>query len=865
MLGPVEVTAGGGPVELGRAQRRAVLAYLLLNSGRTVSADQLVDALWGDAPPATARTQIQVAISAVRRALRAAGRDSIRSGPGGYQVTVTPDEFDVAQFTDRVQTARGLGATQYAADEVRAALTLWRGTPLAGVTAAYAPIVRAHLEEKQRAAYDMLFGIELDHGRHREVIPELTALAEAHPLHEDLAGRLMLALYRAGRPADALAAYQTIRRSLVEDLGIEPSAALRGLHQSVLTGDPTLDLPTTVTVSARGTSTLPHDVPDFTGRAAELARLDAIAGTAVAVISGPGGVGKTALAVRWAHANAHRFPDGRFYVDLHGYGPRDPMAPAEALRHVLLTLGFPGGDVPARVDAAAALYRARLAGAKALILLDNAVTADQVRPLLPGGPGPTVLVTSRDRLGGLIAGDGATGIGLAELGAAESADLLTRMVGADRAAREPQALADLAVTCGRLPLALRIAAANLVDRPEDMIREHADRLAAPNRLGRFVVAGDPRRTLRAVIDQSVERLTPVQQTVLRSLPALPGADFGIRVLAGVLELPRDEVSVLLKQLVDAWLVVEPTPGRFTLHDLVREYAASLIDDNADVQRRALATYVTTTAAAHQRIAERTPDDGSGKPVFESVADAMAWFDVEAANLLSVKSAAGEQGHPDWGRSLGLMLRPYLRVRSQRPDWTAVCEVGLRLAIELDDTSVDVYLLSAGGAVHRRRRQYAAARTTLLRALEVAVAQDEPALTGHIQDMIATGADPATEYADAQTRLDHALALAARADDDYLAMTVYIGRGLLSGLRKAYVEAIGDFQLGLAIAERLGRPHPIGVARHNLAYAWHQLGDRPKAVEHASLSAAVADQAGLVDLAARGRELLAMTDTDDRAY
>ncbi|NUR51779.1 MAG: AfsR/SARP family transcriptional regulator, partial [Hamadaea sp.] len=563
VLGPVEVTAAGRPVELGRAQRRAVLAYLLFNSGRSVSADQLVDVLWGDTPPATARTQIQVAISAVRRALREAGRDPIQSGPGGYQVTVTPDEFDLAQFTARVQTARGLGATQYAADEVRAALTLWRGTPLAGVTAAYAPVVRAHLEEKQRAAYDMLFGIELDRGRHREVIPELTALAEAHPLHEDMAGRLMLALYRAGRPADALAAYQKIRLSLVEDLGIEPSAALRGLHQSVLAGDASLDLPATVTVASRGTSTLPHDVPDFTGRAAELARLDAVPGVAVTVISGPGGVGKTALAVRWAHGNAHRFPDGRFYVDLHGYGPREPMAPAEALRHVLRALGFPGGDVPADVDAAAALYRARLAGAKALILLDNAATADQVRPLLPGGPGPMVLVTSRDRLGGLIAGDGAARIELAELGVAESADLLTRIVGGDRTARDPQAVADLATACGRLPLALRIAAANLADRPEDTIRQYADRLAAPNRLGRFVVAGDPRRTLRAVIDQSVERLTPVQQAVLRYLPALPGADFGIQVLAGVLELPRDEVGVLLKQLVDAWLVVEPTPGRFT--------------------------------------------------------------------------------------------------------------------------------------------------------------------------------------------------------------------------------------------------------------------------------------------------------------
>ncbi|MCP2328280.1 DNA-binding SARP family transcriptional activator [Hamadaea flava] len=857
VLGPVEVSSGGVPVELGRAQRRAVLAYLLLHSGRSISADQLVDALWGDAPPATARTQIQVAISAVRRALRAAGRDPIRSVKGGYQLTVIPDEFDFAQFTARVRAARGQGATQYAADEVRAALALWRGTPLSGVSAPYAAIVRAHLEEQLRSAYDLLFGIELDRGRHREVVPELTALAEAHPFREDLAGRLMLALYRAGRPADALAAYQQIRRNLVEELGVEPSASLRRLHQSVLTGDPALDLPVTATVvRGPGASTLPHDIPDFTGRTAALADLDAVPSAAVAVISGPGGVGKTALAVRWAHASAHRFPDGRFYVDLHGYGPRDPMPPAEALRHLLRALGFPAGDVPADVDAAAALYRARLAGSAALIVLDNAATADQVRPLLPGGPGPMVLVTSRDRLGGLIAGDGASRIVLGELAATESAELVTRMVGADRAAREPRALADLVAACGHLPLALRIAAANLADRPEETIREHADWLAAPSRLGRFAVAGDPRRTLHAVIDQSYERLTAAQQTVVRSLPALPGDDFGIGVVAGVLELTGDEVGVLLKQLVEAWLVVEPTPGRFTLHDLVREYAASRSAEHADVRTRALAWYVTKTTEAHQRIAERTPDGGSA---FESAADAMAWFDVEAANLLAAKAVAVEHGHPAWSRSLGMLLRPYLRMRSQRPDWTTVCEVGLRSGIELDDASVDAQLLSAEDAVRRRRRQYAAARPTLERALELARGQDEAALAGYIQDMLATGADPVAEYADAQARLNQALALAARAADDHLAMTVHLSSGLLSGLRHAYPEAIEDFQRGLAIAVRLDRPQVAGVARLNIAYAWHRLGERPRAVEQVHRMIASADEAGLAELVARGRELLAAVD------
>jgi DNA-binding SARP family transcriptional activator len=499
ILGPLQVVAGERPVVLGAAKLRATLAVLLVHANQFTSLDRLVDELWEDRPPSSAAKLVPQYVSQLRRSLRPDWDHRRRAGPlletrpRGYLLHVESDALDADRFRAMVERSRRLvrsNAGQAAAEGLRQALGLWRGVALADVPRTPSVAAAAvQLEELRIAAVEDRIEAELTVGRHTELVCELSALVSRHPLQERLRGQLMLALYRSGRQAEALQAYQAARQVLLEELGIEPGRGLRQLQQAILTGDPALEPASDRVRAAAATPSaqvppaqLPADVADFTGRGRHLRQLHQLLAasqhtTAVSISAIVGaGTGKTALAVHWAHQVRHRFWDGQLYIDLRGTTLTAPLRPIQALTNLLRGLGVAADDVPDELDQAAALYRTLLADRRVLVVLDDASDAEQLRPLLPGSPGCLVLVTSRDQLAGLVAQQGARRLTLDVLTPAEAKALLVRVLGYQRVRSEPAATAELVRACGRLPLALRTAAADLAGQPRHSIASYVHQL-----------------------------------------------------------------------------------------------------------------------------------------------------------------------------------------------------------------------------------------------------------------------------------------------------------------------------------------------------------------------------------------------------
>ena len=493
LLGPLAVRNGGAAVHVPPGKQRALLAALLLK-GRLVTLEELGEVLWGPVPPPSARVSVQNYVMRLRKVLTVTGRTFIATQPGGYLISVDAAELDVTQFEALLGTARAAtrdGSWASAAEHARAALALWRGEPLAGVGSEVLTLREVpRLSELQLQAQEARIGADLHLGSHTEVIAELQRLCRAHPLREQLHALLMLALYRGSRRAEALAAYQDARRVLVEELGMEPGPELRSLQQQILASDPALipapaasrTCPVTgddderarhahARVPAVVPDQLPAPVVHFAGREAEMAALSGLAagqaGTVViSAVGGMAGVGKTALAVHWAHQVADHFRDGQLYVNLGGFGPSgNPVSPGAAVRGFLDALGVAPQRIPPDPPAQSAMYRSLLCGRQMLIVLDNALDEAQVRPLLPASPGCVVMVTSRTQLTGLVAAEGARLINLDVLSDAEAREMLARRLGSERVAAEPAAGTRLIRLCARLPLALAVTAARAAARP----------------------------------------------------------------------------------------------------------------------------------------------------------------------------------------------------------------------------------------------------------------------------------------------------------------------------------------------------------------------------------------------------------------
>ncbi|MEW1779259.1 BTAD domain-containing putative transcriptional regulator [Streptomyces sp. NPDC086777] len=577
VLGPVRAWRAGEPLSTGSPQQRALLAALLLREGRTATAAELIDALWGPEPPSQALAAVRTYASRLRKIL---DPGVLASESGGYAVRgLGEGALDVAVAQDlaaEAEKAKSAGDLHQAREVLARALAQWDGEPLAGVPGPYAEAQRARLEEWRLQLLESRLDMDLEQGCHAEAVSELTALTAAHPLRERLRELLMLALYRSGRQAEALAVYADTRRLLAEELGVDPRPGLRDLQQRILQADPALAEPSSPAPDPAPASVrpaqLPATVPDFTGRAAFVTELSEVLASAegrvmaVSALAGIGGVGKTTLAVHVAHQARSAFPDGQLYVDLQGAGPR-AAEPETVLGSFLRALGTPDSGIPDSLEERSALYRSVLDGRRVLVLLDNAKDAAQVRPLLPGTEGCAALVTARVRMVDLA---GAHLVDLDVMSPDEALQLFTKIVGAERVAAEREAALDVVAACGFLPLAIRIAASRLAARRTWTVSVLAAKLGDERRRLDELQAGD--LAVKATFELGYGQLEPAQARAFRLLGLAEGPDMSLAAAAAVLNLPQDRTEDLLETLVDTSLLESAAPGRYRFHDLVRLYA-----------------------------------------------------------------------------------------------------------------------------------------------------------------------------------------------------------------------------------------------------------------------------------------------------
>ncbi|MEU9979084.1 BTAD domain-containing putative transcriptional regulator [Streptomyces sp. NPDC051014] len=658
VLGPVRAWREGQPLSTGSPQQRALLAALLLREGRTATAAELIDALWGPEPPSQALAAVRTYASRLRKIL---DPGVLVSESGGYAVRgLGEGALDLAvvqELAGEAEKARGAGDLGRARELLGRALSRWDGEALAGVPGPYADAHRVRLDEWRLQLLESRLDMDLEQGCHAEAVSELTALTAAHPLRERLRELLMLALYRSGRQAEALAVYADTRRLLSEELGVDPRPGLRDLQQRILQADPALAEPSSPAAEAPAVlvrpAQLPATVPDFTGRTACAAELGEVLASAegrvmaVSALAGIGGVGKTTLAVHVAHQARSAFPDGQLYVDLQGAGAR-AAEPETVLGSFLRALGTPDSAIPDALDDRAALYRSVLDGRRVLVLLDNAKDAAQVRPLLPGTEGCAALITSRVRMVDLA---GAHLVDLDVMSPEEALQLFTRIVGTERVAAEREAALDVVAACGFLPLAIRIAASRLAARRTWTVSVLAAKLADERRRLDELQAGD--LAVKATFELGYGQLEPAQARAFRLLGLADGPDISLAAAAAVLDLAAEDTEDLLEALVDTSLLESAAPGRYRFHDLVRLYARACAerDEKPPSEREAamsrlLDFYLATAAGVYaiERPGERVLDHliRSTYPGL-SFADrdrALDWLFTEASGLLAAVQQAG---------------------------------------------------------------------------------------------------------------------------------------------------------------------------------------------------------------------------------
>ncbi|MFI6480879.1 BTAD domain-containing putative transcriptional regulator [Nonomuraea sp. NPDC050663] len=855
-LGPWQVLAGGEPVRIAGHRRIGVLARLALNVRQVVHTERILTDIWEDGSAATAAKQLHIVISKLRETLAPhTAEEIIQTVPGGYRLALEPDQVDAHLFTrlvKRARTAQAQGGSAAADALFRTALQLRRGEPLAGLTAPWARIEATRLEEEHLAVLEDHADLRLAAGDHHAAAADLAAHVRAHPLRERPAAQLMLALHRAGRPSEALAVYQTTRRIMISELGIEPGTELRRLQQAVLVKDPVLDLTTPaqqVTVSEPYVpAELPADTHAFTARATEIHRLRTALGPAdepahapaVTVIDGPGGVGKSALAVHVAHAMAARFTDGVIYLNLHGSTPGlDPLTPAQALRHLLRSLGLDGAAVPADPGEAAARYRSLTTTCNLLVILDNARDVRQIRPLIPAGPGCRVLVTSRDPLTTL---DNARHLRLSNLNAADAAALLSRLAGPGRVRAEPQAAEGIVRLCGGFPLALRIVGARLAARPDWALSDLEARLADATR--RLDVLEYADLAVRASIAVSHHHLReePAGRDAAHLLPLLGLLGLPIHTPAATAALtgwPHHRAEAALERLQDARLLEAAGLDRYRFHDLVGLYARERArqdlpqEERTAAVRRAFHHYLITIWMASTMLAiDPVPRPPVELPdiIFEDSAEAERWVQDERDNLLVAAQQA--LAGPDPATAIGLVIGlhwpfSYQGWHTQLADiYTHAIDMADRIAAWEDKAQLRSFL----GWVYRDQGHYDAAIEQLKTALTDWDRAELPqrkvgALNnlGVIHTIMGRLDDALTYLESALTLIDHVERPAATAAIRNNRVHVYSRQGRFD---EAIAEAHQLVELWPKADPRTGG----GSAHDSLGDVYRHAGRLPEAVE-----------------------------------
>ena len=864
LLGSLQVRVDGAAMAVPAARQRALLAVLAVRAGELVPTDELAEIVWDGKPPDRAAATIRNYVKRLRFRLGSAGRQIVTCRPG-YRLEVAEDELDLRLFT---RLCRDGGAAVRGGDWAAAfgglgqALGLWRGTPFADT--GYERLAREQvppLSELRLQAAEWRAEAGLALGRHAELVGELAGWCAAEPLRERFAALKMLALYRGGRQAEALAAYQQARWMLVDELGVEPGEELRRLHQQVLARDPALAVPAEWDAAAAAggldaARVVPRQLPAamarFAGRSDELGVLAGLAeqvasgagGTVViSAIGGVAGVGKTALAVLFAHRVADLFPDGQLYADLRGFGPSgDPDPPARVLRGFLGALRVAPQAIPADVDAQAGLYRSVLAGKRVLVVLDNARDAAQVRPLLPGSAGCLVLVTSRSQLAGLAAVEGAWLLPLGLLTEQEARELLAGRLGAGRVEAEPEAVTELIRLCARLPLALAITAARAAARPDHPLAALAAELRAAGGPLDALDAGEPTASVRAVFSWSYRQLSPAAARLFRLLGIHPGPDISAPAAASLAGAESAQARYLLAELGRAHMIAEYAPGRYAFHDLLRAYAAEQAYAlDGDAARRAavgrvLGHYLHTAHAAavlvnpsRTSLSIAPPDPCAMSERLAGQPQALAWFEAEHHVLLAAATLAAETGFDRHAWQLPLAIADYLDASGHWQELAAVARSALDAATRLGEVGGQAAAHRVLAGAHAQLAQYDLARAHLADSLELYRRLGDRTGQAAVHRTVAWVSDLQERYAETLGHCERALVLFQAVGDQVeqarTLATIGWCHAHLGGHRKAR-----EFcQRALALLRERGhRLYEAGIW-DNLGYVEHQSGDHAAAV------------------------------------
>jgi DNA-binding SARP family transcriptional activator len=888
ILGPVEVFRDGHSLPLGRGKLTDLFATLAVSPNQVVSIGALTETVWHIQAPERPRAALHSAVARLRQII---GHGFIETHSSGYRFSVQSSSFDLFKFSQITAAARQEQRAQDALDLLTEAIGLWRGTPLENVTS---PVLLnsavPRLAETFLSTCEQWASLCLQTGRHEAAVAKLNPLIDEHPFRERMAGQLMLGLYRCGRQADAIAAYESLRHRLGEEMGIDPAQELQELHLKILRADPSLrgapgqtnlitpvleTLPAAtepglvklpgLSASSNGSTSvaprrLPSDTRAFTGRKAELARLLELADSdarslgavPVLAIDGMAGIGKTALAVHAAHLLAERFGDGQLFIDLHGYTEGyPPRSPDEALETFLRALGLPASAIPEDTEERAALYRDRLAGTRTLVVLDNAADETQVRPLIPGDGGCLVLVTSRRQLKGL---QDAHAVALDVLAEPEAIALLREVAGPGRIAADDPAAAEIAGLCGRLPIAVRIAAALIRSRTGWSPRDLAGRLrAAQAGLDAFSV-GD--QDLAAMFGLSSQTLHHEQRRLYACLGLIPGPE--IDALAAAALLGADPVTAerLLQELVDQSLLLEPAAGRYRMHDLIRAHARGLtLADACEAEgdraiARLLNYYQHTAGRADARISWNARPSPYGlppahAPALSDAAAARALLRAERANLIACLQYAIDGGRDELTVALSAGLASLLRIDGPWSQGMLLHTAAAAAAGRLGDRSGQADALTRLAILRRLACDFPGAGDSLREALELHSEAGDKAGQAHALLELGSLGRLSGDSPGADRSLRAALRLYRETDDKAGQAYALTDLGIVRRVSGEYPDALRSLHAALRLYPQAGEKAGQARALAELAETevQRQAGDYQDAARNAAAALGIFQELG----------------------
>lgn len=849
VLGPLRLRIGNENIVPSSQIQQALLGALALSPNTPVRQDALVEFAWGLHPPENAVELLHTHISRLRRRLQTAvsnGDIHITTVQNGYQISVAQDHSDVLDFRALARQARHLrhrGELEAARTSYARAMKLWRGEPLAELPSlATNPLVSALIRERQNLIVEYA-SVAAELGKNEEVIARLQLEATEDPLHEAIHSALMIALASTGEQAAALKVFDGIRHRLTDELGTDPGAELREAHRRILRHE--IHRPEFVPVSAH--RQLPPDIGDFSGREAELRALhdrlpittDGSTAVVISSIEGMGGVGKTRLAVHLAHQLLAdgRYADHQLYVDLLGHSDQPPADPTEVLASFLRLLGVPGGQIPHSLDERSALYRDRLYGKNAMVLLDNAANENQVTPLLPASPANLVLITSRRTL----ALDGAHALPLDVFTAAEAENLLNQVVGPERVQADPTATRRVIDLCGRLPLAVALAARRLRSRSTWGFADLANRLEETGDRLSELAAGS--RQLQAVLDLSYQALDGSEQQLFRLLGLHPGEDFTAASTAALTAMAPGKTRRMLDRLLDEHLLMMVPGDRYRLHDLLAEYARNLAMRQEDAETRAQATrrlldyYLHTTARAAAKLQpgrlslELAGNAPANERQMLTPQDADRWLEDERASLSAAVSVAAEQGFPQHAWQLAASLQGYLSLHGYIEDWERTHEKALSAAQASKDLVGESIIRTYLGGAYMFQNKGAQAIEQLSLSLDLHRETGNTSMQISALGWLSYTSQRLGRFAPALDYAQQAAILCRDKQDPYREGVMRDHAGLLLVTLGRFDEAIDSFEQAFVLFQRGEDRNGESHALADIGDAYRRLGQFEKAFEY----------------------------------